>query len=253
MKTALFLSAGAIVAACSTANAGIYAWDWTRGQPVSAGISDAGGTLHSISTTFDTDTNRLAWSVTFSNQVTDGFTLVLSPGPNPKGHPGELAIVYFDSKNMGAPRASVYNYNGENTLTSYRDGSPASGTQAPDVITNTTFESGVFESISAVDADGKRTLSFVMNATGVNSHLPLYPNPNGNDWTGVAFGEKVGVWLHPIKNLSRSYNDGGFLTSWSGTHGWMDGNNISTRLVPTPGAAALAGVGGLLMVRRKRA
>jgi len=252
VKYATLIGAGAIVASCSSAHAAMFAWDWTRGQPVSAGISDAGGTIGGISTTFDTASNRFTWSVTFTDQVTQGFALVLTSGPNPKGHAGELAIVYFDNTNMASPRVSVYNYNGLNTLTSYKDGNASAGNQAPDRITNTTLEGPAFESVTAVDANGKRTLSFAMDATSVNLHDPLYPNPQGNDWTGLAYGSKMGIWFHPLKNLTTAYNTSGYLTNWSGTQGWMDGNNISTREVPAPGAAALAGLGGLLAARRRR-
>ncbi len=251
MKHLSLIGAGAIVAACSSANAAIFAWDWTRGQPVSAGISDAGGTIGGISTSFNTVTNRFTWSVTFTDQVTQGFTLVVSPGPNPKGNAGELAIIYFDAKVMNDPKISVYNYNGLNSATSYKDGNPTAGTQAPDRITNTLLEASTFESFSAVDAGGKRTLSFAMDATSINNHNPLYPS--GDDWTGVEYGQKLGIWFHPYKNLTRTYNDSGYLTNWSGTDGWMDGNNIPTREVPTPGAFALGGLAGLAMIRRKRA
>ncbi len=252
MKHLSLIGAGAIVAACSSANAAIFAWDWTRGQPVSAGINDNGGTIGGISTSFDTVTNRFTWSVTFTDQVTEGFTLVVSPGANPKGHAGELAILFFDAQNMASPRMSVYNYNGLNAQNSYRDGSPLAGTQTPDRITNTLLEGPAFESVTAVDANGKRTLSFAMDATAINNHNPMYPS-GLNDWTGVEYGQSLGIWFHPFKNLSTSYNDQGYLTNWSGNDGWMDGSGIETREVPTPGAAALAGVAGLMMSRRKRA
>ncbi|MFM9956530.1 MAG: hypothetical protein ACKVZJ_00500 [Phycisphaerales bacterium] len=251
MKTTAILSVGAIIAACSSANAAIFAWDWNRGEPVSAGINDTGGAIGGISTTFDTLTNRFTWEVTFTNQVTDGFTLVLSPGANPKGHAGELAIIYFDNKDMNAPRISAYNYNGLNTLTSYKDGAPIDGNQTPDRITNSLLEGPAFESITAQDVGTTRVLSFAMDATSLNVHNPLYPSGQ-NDWTGVAYGEALGIWFHPIKNLNRSYNDSGYLTNWSGNHGWMDGFGIATREVPTPGSVALLGLGGVVALRRKR-
>ncbi len=256
MKTGVIRSGVAVVGICGLCAAGtdaaMYQWDWTRGEPIAAGLNDNGGTFESINTSFDTVTNEFLWEVTFSDQVTQGYTLVVSPGPNPKGHPGELAIFYLDARNVADPKMSVYAYNGENTQTSYRDGAPLSGTQIPDRITNSSGAASLFPELSVVDHSGKRTITFRMDATDVNAHFPLYPNSEGNDWTGAAYGSQLGIWFHPVKNLSASYNDEGFLTDWSGQQGWIDGAGFTTTLVPTPGSVVLGAMGGALMIRRRR-
>ncbi|MDX9912692.1 MAG: hypothetical protein RBS39_12755 [Phycisphaerales bacterium] len=241
-----------VAAACGAASASaeIRVWEWNRGD---APVSDDGGTFESVRSTYNTINGLLTWEATFSNQVTQGFTLAINDGPNPKGIAGELALVYFDGRNTASPTISIYGYNGENTQTSYRDGSPAGGTQAPDRIMTTLVAGGPRYSPGiianpVVDAGGKRTLSFSIDTTDLNNHMPLYPSMP-NEWTGMQYGDEIGVWFHPVRNLSASYSDG-FLSNWGGTQGWLDGEHFTT--TPAPGATGLLAMGGLVATRRRR-
>lgn len=244
------VTVAAAFAVVGVAQAEVRVWDWAAGD---SGVSNNGGVFESIHAEYNTSNERLMWAITFSNQVTDGYTLALNDGPNPKGHAGELGLVYFDATDISNVRVTTYAYNGQNTQLSYVDGSPAVGTQAPDVV----FASGAGRDrhpsviqATAQDAGGKRVLTLEMDASFVNDHVPTYPGPGGvDDWFGIGFGEKLGVWLHPVKNLSTAYNDDGSLSHWGGSQGWLDGSNFDT--VPTPGALAILAVGGGLVSRRR--
>ncbi|MFA6044132.1 MAG: hypothetical protein WC718_04040 [Phycisphaerales bacterium] len=253
MKLCVIGALAAFAASAGSAHAITYSYDRTGG-PNNAD----GGALSSIHSTFDSVTNRFTWTCTFDNRITDGFTLVVSPNANPKGHPGELAIIYFDNRTLSAPKLSVYNYNANNDQTSYRDGSNAAGTQAPDRIMSSVSASTFVNSLSATNVSGnKRTLSFDIDATLINTHAPLYPNAAGNDWTGVEYGNdaahpnRIGLWFHPVAGLTASYNADGYLSNWSASHeGWLDlsGGTVT----PAPGSVALLAIGSLVATRRKR-
>lgn len=46
------------------------------------------------------------------------------------------------------------------------------------------------------EQDGSRTLHFIINASGLISHTPAYPNPF-EPWEGVIMGDLLGIWFHP--------------------------------------------------------
>lgn len=239
------IAAGVALAAglATTATADEFFWEWNAGD---TGVNNNGGSIENIKALFNEDTNRFVWDVTFSDQVTEGYTLAITGGPNPKGIAGEVALLYFDASG-GSPIVTAYGYNGLNSQTSYKDGQPQSGDQAPDRVATSLVDFPFVNQASVTDFDGKRRLSLTLNATTVQSHLPPV---NPGEWTGLAFGEQIGIWFHPVKNLSSSYGQDGFLTSWSGNQGWLDGSGFQT--TPTPGALALLGLGGLCATRRKR-
>ena len=254
MKITTMALIGAAAFATS-ANADVYHWDWSAAVDGTAGLNMNGGEYQSVHAEFDSSTNRFLWSVTFSDQITDGYSLAVNNGPNPKGHAGEMALLYFDATG-GDVRVTGYAYNGVNSLNSYYDGSPQGGTQAPDLL----FASNGFENASFITAasvmdnvDGTRVMTLEMDASLINGHNPFYPGPDGpSEWTGVAFDEMIGLWMHPFKNLDTSYDQSGALTGWSGSQGWFDGSNFDTTTVPAPGAMALLGMGGMLVGRRRR-
>lgn len=244
------LAGVALTLAAGAASAGLYEWNWSAGDSAS---NNGGGNLESVHTTFNTFSEVLTFSVTFGDQRAEGFTLAMSDGPNPKGDSGELALLYFDANNMAAPIMSAYGYNGENTQTSYYDGTKGGGTGTPDRIA-TSLDAGdaaMFQSLSATDHGGKRTFSFTLDASAINAHSPLH-GTTGTDWAGIGFDDQMGIWLHPVRNLNTAYNAEGYLTDWSGGNGWLDGANFQTTLVPAPGTAALIALGGLVSARRRR-
>lgn len=191
----------------------------------SNGVNHTAGTIQEIDTTYNKTTNEFTFELVIrdpSHADTDGFTLALNGGPNPKGSASEMALFYFDASGDGTPIITVYSYNGENTQTSYYDGSPQSGTQAADPITSSLLANSPFTSITeTTDAHGNRVFSFTMDATIIQEHDPLYGDTS--EWTGASFGEQIGMWMHPVGLLDTEYDSEGYLTNWSaGKQGWYD-------------------------------
>jgi len=219
-----------------------------------------GGVIDTISSAFRPADNHFEWTVRFSNQVSQGYTLALSPGPNPKGTSGELALLYFDATNIGAPIVSVYGYNGLNNPSSFNDGSQAAGIQTPDRIVSSLVDASFIMEASVVDDGlGGRTMTLIMDATAVQDYVVINTAPDPDtEWTGLAYGEGIGIWFHPFRNLNTGYHANGagegYLSAWSGTQGWYDTSDetTTTTFVPAPGSAALIALSGLLVARRKR-
>jgi MYXO-CTERM domain-containing protein len=256
MKIAI-VTAAAVAALSGSAMATVYSWNFAAGQPQGPGlgtygINNSGGTIASMTASFDNVSNQFSFAVQFSNRTTNGFWLAVSPGPNPKGHSGELALIYFDASNQSAPRATAYAYNGNNASNSYLDGTSRPGTQTPDFIG--ALINGVNSTLTfANTSGGGRRLSMSFDATFIQNHLPLDPIDRArNEWTGLAFGQNLGIWFHAVDGLQTSYNSQGRLTNFSYTkEGWLDGEGFTT--VPTPGAAAALALAGLASARRRRA
>lgn len=242
---ALALLAGTCTAT-TIAQADLFVWDWAVGD---TGVSNVGGTFDSIHTTYDSDTSILTWEMTFSDQITDGFTLALNNGPNPLGYAGEFGLLYFDATDMGNLRLTAFGYNGQDTQLSYIDGSEAPGTQAPDEIYNNVSILNELLSASVTDSAGSRTFAFSLDTSVINAHSPLYPA--ATPWTGMQFGNFIGAWVHPVTGLSTAYDANGTLIDWSPTrNGFLD---VSWRpTVPAPGSVALLAFGGALATRRRR-
>lgn len=258
MLRTIALSAVVAATAATSADAELF-YRYTRNQPSNQWYS-------TIVTEFAPTSNRFKWEFTSGTQV-NGFWLVLSPGANPKGHAGELAMIYFDAKTLTAnntitPTVTIYNYNGLNNASSHADGSPAAGVQTPDRIWSS-LDAGDAASIiqlSASDLGTSRRFVLEFDASAIQNHAPLYPNPNGDDWTGLAFGPQLGTWFHPMSGMTTSYGTDpsaanfNFLTSFGyASQNSFDTINLATQLVPTPGAVALLGLAGLAGARRRRA
>ena len=239
----------------TVANADVYQWDWSADVDGTSGLNMNGGEFESIHAQFDSDTDRFLWQVTFANQITDGYTLAVNNGPNPKGHAGELALIYFDASGNNV-RVSGYAYNGLNSFTSYYDGAPQGGVQSPDMIfaSNPLGNASLVLQASVQDVGSKRVMTLEMDASSINGHMPASPGPEGpSEWTGVAFDEMLGLWMHPLKGMQTQYDQDGALTHLSyDRQGWFDGNNFETTVVPAPGAIALLGLGGVIAGRRRR-
>jgi hypothetical protein len=259
----------ALAGIATSANADFFRWDYTRGNALpNSGINDNGGRVQSIRAEYDPTSKRFLWDVSYdvSSRNTNGYWLVVSPGPNPKGHPGELAMIYLDASALGddqtiTPKVTVYNYNSLNNASSFQDGSPAGGIQTPDRIFSSLSPVPVNTVInsSATDLGNTRRFVLELDASAINAHSPMYPNPNGNDWTGVEFGAHIGVWFHSVAGLNAQYGtdpsaaDFNYLTRFDRAHeGWLDGRDFETQLIPAPGAFALMGLGVLVAGRRKR-
>ena len=245
----------AIAVLATAAHAGQYQFDWTPQNNQGMVANNAGGTVKSMKGSYDSGSQVLGWESTFGSvpnqpgKKTDAFWLVLSPGANPKGHAGELAIFYFDASG-NTPKLTVYGYNGVNGDNSYKDGKPNAGTQDPDRILSSLNDNFVLSFTNKNNGNGTRTLGFKVNAAAINGHSPKYPN-NPNDWKGSKFGQNIGIWFHPVAGATTSYKNG-YLKSFDYcSQGWVDGQNLCTTLVPEPATMIALGAGVLALVRRR--
>lgn len=256
----------------SSAQAVVWQWNFSKGQPGSYGRNDAGGTVESIVSTFNDANKRLTFDVLFSGPnnaggapATNGFWLVLNDGPNPKNNPGELAIFYFDASKVfdsdpldNAVVMTTYEYNGRNDNSSWNNGDgDGTANEAGDFngLIYGKNESGLYiNSISAFTEAGgtRRRMTFDINAAAIVGRSPSYPEA-GTTWHGTGFDDQLGIWFHPAQIFSASYQASGRgkinSLSVSG-EGWIDGEFFRT--VPTPGSAAMLGLGALLVTRRRR-
>ncbi|MGN7503139.1 MAG: Ig-like domain-containing protein [Alphaproteobacteria bacterium] len=193
--------------------------------------SDAGGDIKNVTTTYNEDTHEFTFEMTIADpygRTTEGFTLALNDGPNPKGS-GELALFYFDASSTNAsPVVSAYAYNGLNTQTSWKDGSAAGGIQPADQIASSLGANSPFSSITAtIDANGNHVYSFTLNAEFIQNHVPSYGD--AADWTGLGFDQNLGIWLHPVADIVTDYDANGYLTQWETcAQGWYDASNLTT-------------------------
>jgi T1SS-143 domain-containing protein len=187
------------------------------------------GDIKNVTAELNADTKSFTFEMTM-DPTANGFTLAVNGGPNPKGHGGEMALIYFDGSDTGNPVVTAYNYNGQNTQTSWSDGSAASGVQAPDMIASSLVDAGVFSNMSVTtDGAGNKVFSFTVDAEVLQNHVPAYGN--AADWTGLDFEDMIGVWLHPVKGLNTDYNSDGELTNWSTTgQSYFDTSNKPTEV-----------------------
>ncbi|GAB4520181.1 MAG: hypothetical protein Tsb0013_23820 [Phycisphaerales bacterium] len=257
----LICAIGALTLCAGAANASFFEWNWAPGDPGQYGINNNGGQFSGVNATFNANTNQLTWTVAFTNDVTEGFTLALNNGPNPKGHGGELALLYVDASDANDVMITAYSYNGQNNNRSWRDGNgQQSGDQPADLIMNANQRNDWVLSASVTDVNGARTISFTADVTDILGHTPMYPDPDlppsadpREGWYGIGFAEQLGLWMHPYRTFDATYDPqtGAISALSTSGEGWFDGRNFET--VPTPGAVALAGLSGLAMLRRRRA
>jgi len=263
VKTILFSSVAVVLLGLGTqAHAGdMFEYNWNHGEP-GGGRSNAGGTWNSFNATYNSSTNTFSLDVTFSDAVTNALSFAISPGPNPKNHPGELAYFYMaDGTNQPEDvTLSAYGYNGKNT-NSYKDGNGyAGGNQSPDLIASSELDDSWIQSMSVTTEGGMRTFSLTIDASIINGHVPMYPSAT-EPWTGVEFGESIGIWARAWDRSGANgttYEDG-LIKGWSyGKNGWFDAANLEATVIPLPPAFALGGFGllsacGLAALRRRTA
>ncbi len=246
--------AALLIGAAAAGQASATTYVYNRNNP---GQNPAAGYMENITTTWTPSNNRLTWSVTFSDQLTNGFYLALSPGENPKNNSGQLGFLYFDATDASDVAVTAYAYRGQG-YTSYLEGDVSQpGNQAPDFIAGTegTADGSWVLDASVTDVGGKRTLSLTIDASVIQNHVPLYPDPDGEPWTGVSFGERLGYWFGTFRNLQTGYTADGRLTQWGfSAYGWSDTAYLHTiTVVPLPPAAwaGLIGLAGAAVLRRR--
>lgn len=200
---------------------------------------------------FTPQSGRYEFSTTVTGSATDGFWLAVSPGPNPKGHAGELALLYFDASNANDIKLTAYNYNGKNGGDSWRNGN-GSGGAADKIISSVTNKSWINSLFVRSNSDGTRTMGFDINANTINRHKPRYPGSSA--WTGMSFSNRdSGIWMHTFDIRDIAYGADGFLTKLSTVEtGYIDGNHIGAKAVPEPGTMAALAAAGLAFWRRRK-
>lgn len=252
------------------AQADLYDWTWDRPDQdyidahtvgpnrytiPNGEVNDSAGIISSLSASYDSFSRIFSWSATFAGQPdgsgyhrTNGFWLAVSPGPMPNGTgQGQLAQIFFDGSGDD-PALTGYAYNGLGNGTSFFDGSHDDGIQPPDPIFSSFNDPGmILDIFNTENPDGSITLGFEIDAALVQDHSPAYPG--SGPWTGVSFGELIGVWTHPFTRLQTSYEDG-YLTDFTfARHGWWD---AADQEVPAPAPLALIAAGLLAGSRRRR-
>lgn len=174
---------------------------------IEGGYSGKAGQIKAINMSYNSASEKLSFQMKIDDMA-DGFTLALSPGDNPKGELGELALIYFDASDPANPVVTIYEYNGQNNASSYNN---------PGNLILSSISNPELFSIEVMQMGGNEVFSFMVDANAINDYLA---NP---EWTGIEFGEQVGIWLHPVKGLSTDYDDNGALEQWSFTkQGWYD-------------------------------
>lgn len=150
----------------------------------------------------------------------NGFWAVISEGGNPQGH-GEMAHFYFDATDPANLRLTAYVYNGGGTLQSYQDGSTASGQQPADPIRSSIAHPNWLLNASYLIRNGVAEMVFKVDLAPIQAHAPRYNT--AYPWTGANFGERIGVWMHPLEGMATTYNGSGYLTSLTYTReSWVD-------------------------------
>jgi len=231
-------------------------WEFT--EPASVYGNNVGD-ITNLTGRYNTVSETFSWTFDIERNaqgdLANGFWLVLNDGPNPKGIPNELAIMYFDATDINAPVLTVYTYNGQRAPTgdnSWDDGNGDGVGGDPDPIFSSITDVGTtFNLIAQENSADSLTLGFTIDATGINAHDPLFGD--AADWEGVRFDELIGFWFHPSILGTTAYDLNGFLTQYDVIkRGSFDRTNVQTTEVPEPSSMLLMLAGMGLAVRRKK-
>jgi len=189
MKSANKLFAATILAAATSfsasAHATVFAIDYHD-----AGVWNA----------YDSETETYAMKFR-SDLGKDGFWLVVTDGDNPKGDGTSNAILYGDLENN---RITAYTYNGENSSSSFTDGTLLG-----------TYEN-VFASGGEHATYGYEQTMFSLDVSSINAAL-------GADFDGVQLGEQAGIWFHQSAGTEFTYGADGSIVDYTfDNQMWLD-------------------------------
>jgi hypothetical protein len=203
----------------------LYQWSQAGGGTGTAGTIEWTYAAH----------DELLSELTFETRIahpagarTKLFTVAINDGPNPKGQ-GDLALLYFDA--TGAePVVTVYAYNGENTFTSYYDGSSVGGVQTPDRMFSSLLDDSFLSDAWFVDDGARITMGFTVSLVPIRNWTPLHVG--AWSWYGMGFDDTFGIWYHPAAGVTTSYSDG-WLSSYTYTHNsWIDNSDQPASTTP---------------------
>ena len=258
-------------AALAQGSGGVFTYTDTDTGVAAIRNPDASATDSTIERVFalwNENTNTFRFETTYSSSSTSplptGYVLVANDGPMPKGWVGQLPAIYFDAEtDFDNPIVNVFTYNGADSATAYRMGTPGGGPPEPILSSHPDSTTAAFvNTASATDnADGSRTFTLEIDADPILNFTSRYSA--SNTALELGFAEKIGLWYHPFVRIGPSYNAQGFLEDSPGNpgwnivrdnYGWYDFENLPTDgVVPEPGLASLLAGGLLLTLRRRRA
>ncbi len=193
-------AAAAVAVAASAVSATNFTYTWD-GTGIAAG--GYGTAVTSFTTNYDArnpSAQMLSLTVGNGNEFIkdDGFWLVLTSGPNPKGIANEYAILYGDIKNN---RITAYKYNGQNSPDSWQD------------------PTAYLRSYNNVFTTNGSTFNFKLDVTSLNAI-------NFGNQLNIGFGNEIGIWYHNVSALTAAYNAQGRLTAFSGPSGYFDDTGV---------------------------
>jgi hypothetical protein len=228
------LAAAAVGAAAFGAAGATTIYEYSVTDPLRQGSN--AGRITEFSASWNTDQFLgLSASIELRDDrpTVNGGWFVLSPGGMPTNTTEELAIFYMD---FAGGDLFAYQYNGASSEESWIDPSRYIAT---------------YDDVLSVENDGS-TLSVSFSDLFVGAVQSAVDNPI---WTGAAFGELFGAWVH-FTALDEFATCGGFITAFdTGWQSFYDVENRPTTVsVPEPsGLAALSilGVLGAYAYRRR--
>ena len=248
MRTIITAAAAAFAVGVAGLPAGAAATTYTFGfDEERFGGDQTAGIYQSLRFTYDegADGDTLVpeptLSVSASVRMTDagmlrGGWFALTPGGDPRATDEQIAIFYMDFE---SGRLSAYRYDGGigEGFTSFQNDDLFIGSWADAIATTVT--------------DG--VLSFAIDDLDVSAVQAASRAPG---YTGVAFGEEIGIWLHlsVMRDAVAFGEDGRLLNFRPGALASFDLPRTDADVVPLPGAALflLTGAAGLIAARRAR-
>ncbi len=220
---------------CSSAYATIYTHEISNPNG-----SDRAGDITNFTVQYDDYSEQLLGTFTISEHngnLANTSWMVLSHGANPKGNESDHAILFMD---YDSGTTWAYEYNGQNNPSSYQNNALIA-----------TYENSIISSV----ASNTRTVTFNLEVNDIQA----YGGGANPEWTGVGFGETIGVWYHPAVGSFVSDSNG--LVSYSvSSAGWYDTGALATTYsVPEISTSSavhsillLMGLGALVRDRRRK-